>query len=214
MPRDSCSHGIPVLARLNARLLVALDGYMDAKYRRRKLALLRDVPATVVEFGPGVGANLRYIGRGARLIAVEPNRAMHGPLRRRAAQFGVDLELNEVSAEAIDLPDGSVDLVLCTLVLCSVARPEAAIAEARRILRPGGRFVCIEHVHAPVGSPARDVQRLLRRPWRWLFDGCDLCRDTAALVEAAGFSEARIELFRVPTVIFPIAHQIQAVCTR
>lgn len=214
MRQDPNRRGNPIRGRLNAWLLRALDGYMHQKYGARKAALLRNPPSTTVELGPGTGANLRYIGANTRLVAIEPNRQMHKILLYRARQYGIDLELHDTSADSIDLADGSVDLVFCSLVLCTVDRPDAVLEEVRRILRLGGRFICIEHVRAPSGSPTRGVQRLLERPWRWMFEGCHLCRDAGAMLQAAGFSEIDLEPFRLSTLIFPVAYQIQAVCER
>lgn len=168
----------------------------------------------VVELGAGTGANLRYIPRSTRLIAVEPNPYMHRHLLRRARELGREIELLDVPGEAIDLPDASVDMVFCSLVLCTVEHPEAVMAQVRRILRPGGSFACIEHVRAPCGSGDYRLQRLLDRPWRWLFEGCHLCRDTASLLRSSGFAAVELEAFRLDTAIFPVAHQIQAHCRR
>src|SRR3954449_6183412 len=102
---------------LNALFFSMLDRYLDHLLGPHKQALFRDLPPTVVELGPGVGANLRYLSPGSRLIAVEPNPAMHRRLRARAARAEVDVELHTVVAERLDLPDGSVDAVLSSLVL-------------------------------------------------------------------------------------------------
>ena len=81
-----------------------------------------------------------------------------------------------------------MDDVICSLVLCTVDNPDAVLTEARRILRPGGRFRFVEHVAARAWSPRRWLQHAIRRPWRWVYEGCDLCRDTASAIERAGFS--------------------------
>jgi ubiquinone/menaquinone biosynthesis C-methylase UbiE len=100
-----------------------------------------------------------------------------------------------------------VDAVICTLVLCTVPDPAAALAEVRRILRPGGRFLFIEHVRAEPRQ-LRSVQRLVARPWRYVFQGCELDRDTAGLLTAAGFDDLRIDHFRLGGVFVPIWPQI------
>lgn len=206
-------HGDPIRGRLNAYLLHALDAYMDRKYSIRKAKLLANA-REIVEIGAGVGANLRYIPAGARLVAIEPNPHMHPLLRRRAEDLRIDIELRPVPGEDTGLPDACADLVFCSLVLCTVEHPRQVLSEARRILKPGGVFACIEHVRADEGSAAYATQRILRRPWRWLFEGCDLCRDTATAIKAAGFSTVDVEHFKLDTILLPIAHQIQAVCVR
>jgi len=137
---------------------------------------------------------------------------MHEALRRRAKQCGIDLDLRELAGENLDLPSASVDFVFSSLVLCSVERPEQVLAEVRRVLRPGGSFVCVEHVAAPVGSRIYGLQRMIQRPWKWLFEGCDLCRDTGSTLRAAGFGQVDVQRLVLPTIFIPISHQITAVC--
>lgn len=202
----------PVRGRFNAWLLTALDGYMHRKYADIKSGLLANVPSVVVELGPGSGANLRYLPVGTRLIAIEPNRQMHDALRRQAQQRGIDLDLRDLAGEKLDIPSASVDFVFSSLVLCSVDRPEQVLAEVRRVLRPGGRFACIEHVVAPVGSGIHGLQRMIKRPWKWVFEGCDLCRDTSSMLRSAGFAHADVRPLVLHTIFLPIRYQIVAVC--
>jgi ubiquinone/menaquinone biosynthesis C-methylase UbiE len=133
-----------------------------------------------------------YLAPGTELLALEPNLAMHARLRSRCAQAGVPVTVIAGGAERIPLPDASVDEVICSLVLCTVAEPEQVLAEVRRVLRPGGRFRFVEHVAAPRRGLRRLVQRLIRRPWAWLFEGCQLDRRTADLIARAGFSDVTI----------------------
>ncbi len=202
----------PIRGRFNAWLFQALDGYMHGKYCEIKSRLLQQTPTTVVELGPGSGANFRYLPQGIRVIAIEPNVHMHPALRRRAAERGIELDVRGLRGEELDIPTGSVDFVFSSLVLCSVDRPEQVIAEVRRILKPGGRFACVEHVVAPQGSAIHAAQRLLRRPWKWLFEGCELCRDTGATLRSSGFSRVELQSLVLPTIFIPIRHQIAAMC--
>lgn len=204
----------PLRGRLNAWLLDAADEHMHRVYGDLKARLLGDAPPVVLELGPGAGANFRYYPRGTRVIAIEPNARMHDRLRRRAERFGLDLDIHPVGAEHLDLPAHSVDFACATLVLCTVADPAAVVAEVRRVLRPGGRFVVIEHVMAPAGSAVATLQRIIRRPWRWLAEGCDLCNQTPSVLEQAGFRQVAIEPLRLPTLLLPVRDQIVASCTR
>ncbi len=180
-----------------------MGGYIDRHLRERKSTVFADLPATVVELGAGVGANLRYLPAGARLIAIEPNPYMHPRLRRAARSRGVDLEIRSVVGERIDLPDASADAVISSLVLCSVRDPQAVVAEVRRVLRPGGRFSFAEHVAAEPGTATRWTQRVLRRPWAWTFEGCSCERDLAGVIRSAGFSSVDLTHYRVRSPFVP-----------
>ena len=203
-----------VRGRLNALFFRVLDRYLDRLLRPHKRAVFADLPPTVVELGPGVGANLRYLPAGTRLIAVEPNPAMHPRLRLRAARAQVDLELHDALAEHLDLPDASVDAVISSLVLCTVADPAGAVAEVHRVLRPGGRYAFLEHVAAAEGTPLRRLQRAVRRPWGWMFEGCSCERDLRAVIEAAGFAHTAIADQRVHGPFLPANSQIVGVATK
>jgi SAM-dependent methyltransferase len=203
----------PVRGRLNAAFFRVVDGYVHRLLGDRKAALLADLPDDVVEFGPGTGANLRYYRPGTRLVAIEPNPHMHRALAWTAARRAVDLDVRPVGAEATGLPAGSVEVVVCTLVLCTVPDPVAALAEARRILRPGGRLLVIEHVAAPDGSVSARLQGLLQPGWQWAFEGCDLCRPTGALLSAAGFATVELERYRLRSLFVPVNEQVAGVAT-
>lgn len=204
----------PIRGRFNAWFLAALDRYMHWKYAEIKSGLFKQAPSVVVELGPGPGANLRYLPRGTRLIAIEPNRHMHPVLELRAKQFGIELDLRSLAGEQLDLPSESVDFVFSSLVLCTVEKPEQVIAEVLRVLKPGGYFACVEHVMAPTGSAIQRLQHLVRRPWKWIFEGCDLCRDTGATLRSSGFSSIEVKPLVLPTIFIPIRHQITALCVK
>jgi SAM-dependent methyltransferase len=206
---SSATAGNAVRGRLNAAVLRASDGYGHLLMGRRKRPLFASLPPTVVEIGPGTGANLRYYRPGTRLIAIEPNRHMQAPLRKAAQRYGIELELRDEGADAIGLPGASVDAVVSTLVLCTVPDPAATLREVRRILRPGGRFLFLEHVRAGQSHPVlRTVQRSVARPWRWLFEGCDVLRDTEATLAQTGWARLEVQRYHVPTLFLPINTQI------
>ena len=190
-----------------------LDGYLDHLLRAHKQEIFTDLPPTVVELGAGTGANLRYLPAGTRLIAVEPNPAMHPRLIERAARAGIDLELHATVGERLDLPDASADMVISSLVLCTVPDPGGVVAEVRRVLRPGGRYAFLEHVAAPEHGALRRLQRVVRRPWGWFFEGCSCERDLRTVIENAGFARSVITDYRLRGPFLPANPQIAGVAT-
>jgi SAM-dependent methyltransferase len=207
-PRDPSSgarSGYGTLSRFNAWFFTAFAGYINYIAGSPKRSAFAELTGpTVLELGAGTGANLGYLPAAARLIALEPNPAMHERLHRRCADAGVEVEVLPTGAEAIPLPDDSVDNVICSLVLCTVSDPAQVLAEVRRVLRPGGRFGFVEHIGAPPGL-RKTVQRAVRRPWARLFEGCQLDRATPELVGAAGFESVAVHrVILRKSVFFPV----------
>ncbi len=210
--REALDH--PVRGRMKAWGFQLLDAYFHRKYRDIKREAFGGLPRVVVEIGAGTGANLRYLDPGTRVIAIEPDVHMHGYLRAAARRWHVPVDIRAAAPERIPLPDGSVDAVMCSLVLCSVRDPARALGEIRRVLRPGGRFWCLEHVAAPERTALAHVQRAVARPWHWLFKGCDPRRDLTGLARAAGFASVEVSPFTLHTAIVPIRRQIAVVAVR
>jgi ubiquinone/menaquinone biosynthesis C-methylase UbiE len=178
----------------NAWFFDRLDRYINYASRTHKRSAFAGLEGgTVVEIGAGAGANIRYLPAGTKLIAIEPNLRMHDRLRRRCKRAGIDLTIVAGGAEAIPLDDGSVDEVICSLVLCTVSDTDGVLAEIQRVLRPGGRFRFVEHVAAPHRGIRRAVQRAIRRPWGWVFEGCNPGKDTVGFLQAAGFDTLEVE---------------------
>ncbi len=182
--------------RLFARGLALGDDAQRRLYGNRKRTLFADLTGTVVEIGPGTGINLPYLPRGIRWIGIEPNPHMHPFIRETAAEQGIDIALHAATASDTGLPDDCADAVISTLVLCSVPDLDAALAEIKRILTPGGRLLFIEHVAAPAGSWLRTLQHGIKPLWKPLADGCHPDRETAQAIERAGFAEVDYEAFR------------------
>ena len=187
--------------RLAAWALSRPNRRYDAMVAEEKRALLAPLSGTVLEIGPGAGGNLAFLRPYMRWIGIEPNPFFHDRLRARGERLGIDVKVRAASAEALPVPDQSVDAVISTLVLCSVHDPAAALREIRRVLRPGGRFVFVEHVAAPHGTGLRCAQRALGPMWRVFSDGCHPDRDTGRLIEAAGFANVDLTPFTLPVPI-------------
>jgi len=189
--------------RMFARFYDRVQKKHESYLAERKHQLLSDVSGRILEIGPGTGANFAYLSKGVDWIGLEPNPHMHAELRKKAREHGIQAEFHVVSAEGIDLPDDSVDIVISTLVLCSVPDAEATLQEIRRVLGPEGRFLFVEHVAAPAGTELRNWQRKLRPVWQWIGDGCCPDRETDRQIREAGFSRVEIEDLRIPRDVVP-----------
>ncbi len=178
--------------RLAAGLYDAFLGPTEAgSVRAWRQELLADLAGDVLEVGAGTGANLAHYPDGIdSLVVCEPDRAMRDQLEGKRA--GRAVSVSDAPVTALPAADGSLDAVVCTLVLCTVPDPAAGLAEIRRVLRPGGRLVFIEHVGAPLGTWTRRVQAALEPAWRLVSGDCHLCRDTGDALVAAGFDLQRI----------------------
>jgi ubiquinone/menaquinone biosynthesis C-methylase UbiE len=169
---------------------------------RYKLQLFAGVIGTVLEIGPGTGANLRYLNPDkVHWIGIEPNPFMDAYLREEATRLGMQIEIRTGIAEGLPLADASVDAAISTLVLCSVASQAQSLQEVLRVLKPGGKFVFIEHVAAPQGTWSRRIQNLVTPLWKWLGDGCHPNRETWLEIERSGFENVRYERITAPTPI-------------
>src|SRR5512141_1355367 len=172
--------------RLFAWCMSSGSDYDDvvAGHKRR---LFAGLSGEVLEIGPGGGSNLSYLAtrHDVRWVGIEPNPFMHKYLLAEAARLGVRADVRIGAAEDITAPDCSVDAVVCTYVLCSVADQRAALREVMRVLKPGGRFVFLEHVAAPAGTRQRTAQNIVRPAWQFMADGCQPNRETWQALEGA-----------------------------
>lgn len=190
--------------RLFARHYDRMAARYDSEMAPRRKGFLSDLVGTVVEIGPGTGANLAFLPGGVNWIGIEPNVHMHPLLREKADALGLDVDLRLLSAGTIPLADGSVDAVLSTMVLCSVPDLAQALAEIRRILKPGGRFLFWEHVIAPRGLALRCLQRAMTPIHRFIADGCRTDRDLGRSIRSAGFQSVELEEYRIPRRAGPV----------
>ncbi|XP_078287430.1 thiol S-methyltransferase TMT1A-like [Rhinoraja longicauda] len=155
----------------------------------------------VLEVGCGTGANFPFYPRGCRVTCLDSNPNFEAFLRRSVADSGhVELDSFVVgSAEDLrQVASGSMDAVVCTLVLCSVHRTDLVLSETLRVLRPGGAFFFIEHVAAAKTKWLHFFQHVFQPAWRYFGDGCRLTCDTEANLEKAKFSKLNLKYFTEP----------------
>lgn len=161
----------------------------------------------VLELGAGTGLNLPHYAPDLEdLVLTEPEAPMARRLRARVAELDRAARVVEAPAERLPVPGGSVDVVVCTLVLCTVPSVEAALAEVRRVLAPGGTLRFLEHVrHAEAARAAR--QDRITPVWRRVACGCRPNRPTPELLRAAGWTvEDRGHHFpKAPSFVQPLA---------
>lgn len=142
----------------------------------------------VLEVGIGTGLNIPFYDktRVSRITGVDPALRMHGLAQKRIAQAGLDVDLIGLSAERLPVDDASFDTVVCTYTLCTIPDPAAALAEMRRVLKPGGKLLFSEHGRAPDANVSK-WQTRLQPYWSKLAGGCMLDRDVPLLLRDAGF---------------------------
>jgi ubiquinone/menaquinone biosynthesis C-methylase UbiE len=158
--------------------------------REWRAGLLRDLRGEVLEVGAGTGVNLPFYPPAlTRLVLTEPDVHMRRELAKKVRAASADrVEVTDASLEDPQVPAASFDAVVGTLVLCSVPRLDRALEEIRRVLKPRGRFVFLEHVAAENRPRRLQWQRRLEPIWKRLSGGCHLTRRTADAIEAAGLA--------------------------
>jgi ubiquinone/menaquinone biosynthesis C-methylase UbiE len=182
-------------------MMAQADDVHSAFIAPHKRRLLGDLHGDLLEIGPGAGPNFGYYAADVRWTGVEPNPYMHAYLRANAATQGRKIDLRTGYTEALPVDDESMDVVVSTLVLCSVRDLNASLAEVRRVLRPGGKFVFIEHVAATTGSGLRRVQNWVQPVWSFAADGCHPNREIWRHLEEAGFAQLALEHFDIAVPI-------------
>ncbi|MFE0106102.1 class I SAM-dependent methyltransferase [Streptomyces sp. NPDC059009] len=192
-PREPVHH--PVFARLYARFSPRAEAVVGPHRR----ALLSGLSGRVIEVGAGNGLNFaHYPASVSEVVAIEPERH----LRTLAAEAGrraeVPVDVVPGVAEALPLKSEAYDAAVASLVLCSVRDLPRALAELRRVLRPGGELRFFEHGRAPGGSMVLAQRALDATVWPLLFGGCHSGRDIVGALEDAGFELGAYERVLVP----------------
>jgi ubiquinone/menaquinone biosynthesis C-methylase UbiE len=176
-----------------------LEAVMSQRaFRRLRREALSPAGGRILEIGFGTGINLGYYPEGTqRVVGVDSNPGVAGIAHRRAAEHGIEIEHHQLSAEQLPFDAASFDTVVSTFTLCSIPDVQKALAEVRRVLRPGGEFVFLEHGLSPEPAVVR-WQRRLNPVWKLVGDGCHLDRDATEEVRRSGFAIARVRNFYLP----------------
>ncbi|MFU8867229.1 class I SAM-dependent methyltransferase [Natronococcus sp.] len=170
-------------------------------FRTHREYLTADLSGRVLDIGAGTGANFPYVaGDGIDYQAIEPDPHMRRQAAEKAREVGCEVTLRDARAESLPYADDSVDVVLSSLVFCTIADPDRALEEVARVLKPGGELRFLEHVRAD-GWRERG-QELLNPLWSRAAGGCQLTRDTVErFVCHDAFAVEAVE--RVGVGIFP-----------
>jgi SAM-dependent methyltransferase len=166
----------------------------------RRRALVQQARGRVLEIGAGTGLNLRHYADDAELVLSEPDAAMADRLRRRVAGRRRPATVVLAPAEALPFADGEFDTVVSTLVLCTVPDQAAALREIRRVLRPGGQLLFMEHVRSDSPRWARWQDRL-NTPWRAFAAGCNCNRPTLEVLDAGPLALREVQRGVIPAIV-------------
>jgi ubiquinone/menaquinone biosynthesis C-methylase UbiE len=191
----------PIFARFYAWASPRME---KAGFAERRDQLVAGLSGRVIEVGAGNGMNFaHYPPEVTQVLAVEPEPRLRELAKAEAAKVRVTIEVVDGTADRLPADDAAFDAAIVSLVLCSVPDVSEALAEIRRVLRPGGQLRFFEHVRADTPGLARVQRALDATVWPTFGGGCHPNRDTRAAIEAAGFHIERLEPFRIPETQIP-----------
>ena len=192
------------IASIYDRMLASTEAGCLMSWRRE---LLKNTGGDVLEIGAGTGANIFFYPDTVNsLVLSEPDPHMRRQLNKKIRKSNFDITISAGTAENIEAESESYDYVVTSLVCCSVAKLETSLFEIRRVLKPGGRFVFLEHVAAEPGTARRRWQNLLNPLWRKVAGNCHLNRETESAILAAGFNILDIKresMCKAPSLVKP-----------
>lgn len=179
----------PVRHPIFARFFDRLSRLMEREVGEHRQELLAGLSGRVVEVGAGNGMNFQhYPARVEEVVALEPEAYLRDKAEQAARDAPVRVTVRDGLADPLPLQDREFDAAIASLVLCTVPDPGRALAELRRVLKPGGELRFLEHVRSERPRKARLQERLDRSGiWPRVGGGCHCARDTVAAIEAAGF---------------------------
>ena len=199
------------------RIFPPLLHVVSRHFDEQRRALMSHARGRVLELGVGTGSNLGfYPPEVSDVVGIDPHDAVLDRAVeqvRRLEDQGLPYRVRLQRADAAKLPydDASFDTVVAFLTLCTIPDFEAAARESHRVLKPDGRLLVLEHVKADDGSVLARAQRWLNPVWKRLAVGCHLDRDTASVLDDAGFDTGPLDHYRDDTFFPPTAPRIRGV---
>jgi ubiquinone/menaquinone biosynthesis C-methylase UbiE len=184
--------GHPIFAAFFDRMSRSMEKRGLAELRRE---IVGQASGSVVEIGAGTGLNFGHYPQAVTdVVAIEPDPHMLRRLRESVGTAPVAIRAERASAEELPFEDETIDTVVGTLVLCTVPDPAKALSEVHRILKPGGRYLFLEHVRSNDRRLARWQDRI-QPVWTFFGAGCHPNRDTPTAIQSAGLELERLERF-------------------
>lgn len=182
---------------MNARCYDFVLNHLERRgMTERRGGLLQDATGDILEIGAGTGLNFPLYAADCKVAAIEPDPSMIRRARERAAKANATIQVFQLDGQQLPFEDHSFDCVVGTLVMCTIPAPEKALAEIRRVLRSGGKYLFLEHVRADAPRLAR-WQNRLEKPWGLVAGGCHPNRDTLKTITGSGFNVTSVEKFEL-----------------
>ena len=178
-----------LFARFYDPFMESMEQKVLARYRKQ---LLEPLSGNILEVGSGTGVNFKLYPKGCTVIASEPSEHMlkyaAERLKMEQSKAEIKLVLAGVGSEELEqyVPEDGFDAVVCTLVLCTIPNPELAVLSFKKWLKPDGKLIILEHVHAKT-NPRKVFHNILNPAWKRFAEGCHINRDTAKMLRDSGF---------------------------
>ena len=183
-------------------------------FSKERKTVLHSVSGNILEIGFGTGLNLpHYPSAIQKLTVIDPNHGMERYASRQIADSVIEVDRQVLGGEALPMDDNSFDTVVSTWTLCSITDVEHALTEVHRVLKPGGKFIFLEHGLSPDKSVSA-WQHRLNGLQKIVGDGCHLNRDMRALVTATGFRKLEIENYYFPDSPKILGYMYRGIATK
>ena len=179
-----------LFARFYDPFMEAMEQKVLSRYRKQ---LLEPLHGNILEVGSGTGINFKLYPKDCHVVASEPSEHMlkyaQERLKMEPVEAEIELVLAGVGSQKLEkhVPANGFDAIVCTLVLCTIPEPEAAVASFKKWLKPEGKLIILEHVHG-TSKRRKLVHNVLNPAWKRFAEGCHINRDTAAMLRHAGFT--------------------------
>ena len=178
-----------LFARLYDPFMESMEQKVLGRYRKQ---LLEPLKGTILEVGSGTGINFKLYPKGCQVVASEPSEHMlryaSERLKMDPVQASIKLVLAGIGSQELEkhVPKDGFDAIVCTLVLCTIPEPENAVASFKKWLKPDGKLIILEHVHAQT-TGRKALHNALNPLWKHVAEGCNLNRNTARMLKHQGF---------------------------